>query len=94
MIKRIDYIQFKNNLENMKNKELLIDIQTMIQTKIIIRKTKMSINKYSLSLFNDEKQKINIDINYVANFYMDEEQKIIKLELDAIGYIMIKQNSE
>jgi len=88
-MKKIDYIEFKKIINNLKNKNVLIKIETLIKTEIYIENVQITLNKYLLRIFNSENKKIDIDINYVANFYNDE--KNLKLEFDAIGYILIKQ---
>ena len=83
-MKKIIYKKTKEILKHFNGKAILINIMGIITPTINIQNSKIYFYKNE---FNTEK--INIDINWVANFYSNEDNTIVKLEFDQTGYIEI-----
>lgn len=88
-MKKISYIQLQRLISNFNNKNLLIEQDGFISSKIDIKESKILISKNMLMVKDDNIEKIKINIDWVANFYRSESMNVIKLEFDTDEEILI-----
>ncbi len=88
-LKKIIYKKTKEILKHFNGKAILINIMGIITQTINIQNSKIYFYKNKLIINECNTEKINIDINWVANFYSNEDNTIVKLEFDQTGYIEI-----
>lgn len=88
-MKKIKYKDMKQLILKMNNKSLFIKTNGMIRQKLKIQKSKIFIKKNRLIVQDNGKEKINIGIDWVANFYTNEIYTSLKLEFDQNGDILI-----
>lgn len=88
-MKKIKYNQMKEIIQKMNNKSLLIKTNGMIKQKLKIQKSKIFLKKNRLIVQDNGIEKINIGIDWVANFYTNEVYTSLMLEFDQNGDILI-----
>lgn len=88
-MKKIRYKETKEILRHFNGKTILINIMGIITQTINIQNSKIHFYKNKLIINEYQTEKINIDINWVANFYSNKDNTIVKLEFDQTGYIEI-----
>lgn len=91
-MEKIDFNGFKKHAKELEKSDICLQLQMMVKTEIKLEKVEVSIENYTLTLCSKYGKKIEIDLNYVANFYANQET--LKLELDSIGSIIIYKNSD
>lgn len=79
----------KEIIQKMNNKSLLIKTNGMIKQKLKIQKSKIFLKKNRLIVQDNGIEKINIGIDWVANFYTNEVYTSLMLEFDQNGDILI-----
>lgn len=88
-MKKIRYKETKEILRRFNGKTILINIMGIITQTINIQHSKIHFYKNKLIINEYQTEKLNIDINWVANFYSNKDNTIVKLEFDQTGYIEI-----
>lgn len=88
-MKKINYIELQQLISNFNNKNLLIEQKGFIKSQIDIKQSKILILKDELIVKDANKEKIKINIDWMANFYRSESMNIIKLEFDTDEEILI-----
>lgn len=88
-MKKIDYTELQQLINNFNNKNLLIQQNGFIKSQIDIKQSKLLILKNELIVEDSNKEMIKINIDWVANFYRSEDMNIIKLEFDTNEEILI-----
>ena len=88
-MEKTSFEEFEDCIKNFEGSTVLLSINTMINTKIEITNLSVSIENFMLILNSGKENETKIDLNYIANFY--KAQSELKLELDSIGYILIRK---
>ncbi len=88
-MKKIKYKDTKEILKQFNSKAILINITGIITQTINIQNSKIYFYKNKLTINEYKTEKITIDINWVANFYSNENNTMVKLEFDQTGAVEI-----
>lgn len=88
-MEKITYKNFKELIKKNNSKRLLIKAKGIIKQTIHIKNSKIFLSKNRLIIQDNTMEKINIGIDWVANFYSNYHNTIIKLEFDQIGEVVL-----
>ncbi len=88
-MEKITYKNFKELIKKNNSKRLLIKVKGIIKQTIHIKNSKIFLSKNRLIIQDNTMEKINIGIDWVANFYSNYHNTIIKLEFDQIGEVVL-----
>ena len=88
-MKKITYKEMKKIIKQMSNKRLIIKVNGIIIQKIKIKNSKIFLKKNRLIIQDENIDKVNIGIDWIANFYTNENNTSIKLEFDQNGDVLI-----
>lgn len=79
-MRKINFEEFKNELKQLQEKDILIQISKIIDITKRIRKAQIIINSNRIFISDENNEEINIDINNISNFYKEDEK--LKCEFD------------
>lgn len=88
----IKYKDLKQLLIEFNDTSLLIKQDSIVITKFNIKKSKLFIDNDMLVIQDESIKIMEIKISWVYNYYISNDSKIIKLEFDQIGEILIIKN--
>lgn len=88
-MKRITYKEMKNIIRSMNNRAILIKVEGIYIQRIEIQKSRIFTHKDRLIVQDKNIERFNVGISWVSNFYTNETQTSIKLELDEKGEVLI-----
>lgn len=86
-MEEIDFEDFKQRIEEFKDKCAYLSIDSWIKTLFIIEKNKILINNYRLIL--SDKKDIEFQIDQFSNFYVSKFKNVFKLQSEELGDILI-----
>ena len=75
-------------LEVYRNQDVLLELDGIITTKIIINNARIKITEDEIVFFNDDEEKLSINLHQVLKIQKLENEKI-KIELDQLQSIII-----
>ena len=78
-------------LEFYKNKNVLLELNGIITTNIVIKNAKIKTTENEIIFFNNNEEKISINIHQILKIEKLENEKI-KIELDQLQNIEISLN--
>lgn len=88
-MKKIKFKELKEKINYFQGKSVLLIITGLVKTKIKIKQVYLQMKKNNFIIKVDEKINIAIDINWVANFYTNDTNTILKLEFDNLGEVVL-----
>ena len=88
-MKKIKFKELKEKINYFQGKSVLLIITGLVKTKIRIKQVYLQIKKNNFIIKVDEKIDIAVDINWVANFYANDINTILKLEFDNLGEVVL-----
>ncbi len=84
---KISFEEFKENCKKLQGKNICIKIAKIIETTKEIEQAQVIVNDNRILIANEKNDEININKNYISNFY--QEQETLKCELDNWMEILI-----
>lgn len=84
-MEKIKYKEMKKIVKGFDDKTIQVKINGIIMQKFIIEKLKICFHKNKIILKDNDIEKIRIDIEWIANFYTNDKQDIIRFEFDQVG---------
>lgn len=79
-MEKINFQEFKGECKKLQGKNVCIKISKILETTKEIENAQIVVNTNRIFISNENNNEINININYVSNFY--KEHKELKCELD------------
>lgn len=86
-MEKINFETFKNECKKWQGETVCVQIKNIIETAKIIENAEIIVNTNRILISNYKNDEINIDTNYISNFY--KENKKLKCELDSFVDIYI-----
>lgn len=86
-MKKIKFKELKEIIKNFQEKNVMLKINGLIRTNINIKKANVDIIKNKFIIRINQEMNISVDINWVANFYTNDDNTIVKLEFDQLGEV-------
>lgn len=88
-MKKIRFRELNEIIKYFQEKNIILKISGLIRTDVNIKKAHIKIIKNEFTIRINQKMNITIDINWVANFYVNNNNTIIKLEFDNLGDVVL-----
>lgn len=88
-LKKIRFRELKELLKYFQEKNVMLKITGLIRIDVNIKKAHIEIKKDKFIIMINQEMNITIDINWVANFYVNNNNTIIKLEFDNLGKVVL-----
>lgn len=86
-MKIIKFKELKEIIKNFQEKNVRLKINGLIRTNINIKKANVDIIENKFIIRINQEMNISVDINWVANFYTNDDNTIVKLEFDQLGEV-------
>lgn len=86
-MKKIKFKELKEIIKNFQEKNVRLKINGLIRTNINIKKANVDIIENKFIIRINQEMNISVDINWVANFYTNDDNTIVKLEFDQLGEV-------
>ena len=86
-MKKIKFKELKEIIKNFQEKNVMLKINGLIRTNINIKKANVDIIENKFIIRINQEMNISVDINWVANFYTNDDNTIVKLEFDQLGEV-------
>lgn len=86
-MRRIKFKELKEIIKYCQEKNVLLKISGIIRTNINIEKAHIEIINNEFIIRINQEMNIIVDINWIANFYTNNDNTIIKLEFDNLGRV-------
>ena len=77
---KINFEEFKRECKKLQGRNICIKISKIIETTKKINDAQIVINSNRILISGENSNEININPNYISNFY--QEQEMLKCELD------------
>ncbi len=91
-MKKINFKELKETINNFQGKNVMLKITGLIGTDINVKKANVTIIENEFIIRVNEEISISIDTNWVANFYTNDDNTIVKLEFDNLGEVILAIN--
>lgn len=88
-MRKIKFKELKEIIKYFQEKNVLFKISGIIRTNVNIKKAHIEIIKNEFIIRINQEMNIIVDINWVANFYANNDNTIIKLEFDNLGKVVL-----
>lgn len=88
-MRKIKFKELKEIIKYFQEKRVLLKISGIIRTNVDIKKVHIEIIKNKFIIRINQEMNIIVDINWIANFYTNNNNTIIKLEFDNLGKVVL-----
>ena len=88
-MRKIKFKELKEIIKYFQEKMVLLKISGIIRTNVNIKNAHIEIIKNEFIIRINQEMNIIVDINWVANFYANNNNTIIKLEFDNLGKVVL-----
>lgn len=89
-IEKIRIKELRNIISTFNDKEVIIHTSEIITMTLHIQKLKIFFLNDELVIEENNIEKLRIAINWVANFYTNDDKTVVKLEFDETGEVIIQ----
>ncbi len=89
-MKKIRIKELRNIISTFNDKEVIIHTSEIITMTLHIQKLKIFFLNDELVIEENNIEKLRIAINWVANFYTNDDKTVVKLEFDETGEVIIQ----
>lgn len=86
-MKKIKFKELKETIKKFQEKNVMLKINGLIRTNINIKKANVDIIENEFIIRINQEMNISVDTNWVANFYTNDDNTIVKLEFDQLGEV-------
>lgn len=88
-MRKIKFKELKEIIKYFQEERVLLKISGIIRTNVNIKNAHIEIIKNEFIIRINQEMNIIVDINWVANFYANNNNTIIKLEFDNLGKVVL-----
>lgn len=86
---QIDFEEFKQRIDEFKDKCAYVSIDSSLKTLFIIENSKILINNYRIIFTDGKDVDVEFNIDQFSNFYISKFENDFKLQSEELGDILI-----